>query len=323
MYSPKLGSRILQSWVNVRRTEKVRGKFLYKIFIPPHDLFPTQFHSTWTTSSRVLNFRENKHVWEQRIRFVMSGEPPPRYTLPQWHLGQLHTRWPKNPFAKRHSSQRVKKKRAFPISSFQCFPYVNDLTGHCWFFRCSNEELLHKYGLKANDAILAEEKHMGLYDDLLENYDAQLIAGGAAQNTARGAQVALNPTPHPQPILSPSSTIRESSNLTLNPLPFSTSSPRPLPSLSAASATTNTPQSSAIHVKPQASASNTWSTRMSPQDVAGWSPPATSAACARTWPPRTSTRFRTSGARLFGLWLSKPRCTSSAGTIWRYACRPS
>ena len=49
--------------------------------------------------------------------------------------------------------------------------------------------MLEKYGLKANDAILAEEKHMGLYEDLIQNHDAKLIAGGAAQNTARGAQV--------------------------------------------------------------------------------------------------------------------------------------
>lgn len=49
--------------------------------------------------------------------------------------------------------------------------------------------LLQKYGLKDNDAILAEDKHMGLYEELLQNDDAKLIAGGAAQNTARGAQV--------------------------------------------------------------------------------------------------------------------------------------
>ncbi|KAI9690128.1 MAG: adenosine kinase [Bathelium mastoideum] len=55
-----------------------------------------------------------------------------------------------------------------------------------------DEALLQKYGLKANDAILAEEKHMGIYDDLLSR-DAKLIAGGAAQNTARGAQYALPP----------------------------------------------------------------------------------------------------------------------------------
>lgn len=52
--------------------------------------------------------------------------------------------------------------------------------------------MLKKYGLKPNDAILAEEKHMGLYEDLLQNHDAKLIAGGAAQNTARGAQYILS-----------------------------------------------------------------------------------------------------------------------------------
>lgn len=30
---------------------------------------------------------------------------------------------------------------------------------------------------------------MGIYEDLLKNRDAKVIAGGAAQNTARGAQV--------------------------------------------------------------------------------------------------------------------------------------
>lgn len=56
-----------------------------------------------------------------------------------------------------------------------------------------DEALLEKYGLKTNDAILAEEKHKGLYEDLLNNYDAKLIAGGAAQNSARGAQYILPP----------------------------------------------------------------------------------------------------------------------------------
>ncbi|KFH40382.1 Adenosine kinase-like protein [Hapsidospora chrysogenum ATCC 11550] len=56
-----------------------------------------------------------------------------------------------------------------------------------------DQALLDKYGLKANDAILAEEKHKPLYEDLLNNYDAKLIAGGAAQNTARGAQYMLPP----------------------------------------------------------------------------------------------------------------------------------
>ncbi|KAG6079639.1 hypothetical protein E4U31_006424 [Claviceps sp. LM219 group G6] len=56
-----------------------------------------------------------------------------------------------------------------------------------------NDDLLAKYDLKANDAILAEEKHLPLYEDLLNNYDAKLIAGGAAQNSARGAQYILPP----------------------------------------------------------------------------------------------------------------------------------
>lgn len=54
-----------------------------------------------------------------------------------------------------------------------------------------DEKLLEQYGLKANDAILAEEKHMSLYEELIQNRKAQLLAGGAAQNTARGAQYLL------------------------------------------------------------------------------------------------------------------------------------
>lgn len=42
---------------------------------------------------------------------------------------------------------------------------------------------------------------MGIYDELLNNYDAKLIAGGAAQNTARGAQVYKSPSPSFSPTL--------------------------------------------------------------------------------------------------------------------------
>ena len=52
---------------------------------------------------------------------------------------------------------------------------------------------MQQYGLKANDAILAEEKHMTLYEELMKNRSAKLLAGGAAQNTARGAQVGSAP----------------------------------------------------------------------------------------------------------------------------------
>jgi len=57
----------------------------------------------------------------------------------------------------------------------------------------NGEELLKKYDLKANDAVLAEEKHMPLYDDLVKNYQVTYVAGGAAQNAARGAAYVLPP----------------------------------------------------------------------------------------------------------------------------------
>jgi adenosine kinase len=76
-------------------------------------------------------------------------------------------------------------------------------------------ELLEKYSLKPNDAVLAEGKQSemcvrssssslhvsddsadreiygadGRYDDLQKNYDVLYVAGGAAQNCARAAQV--------------------------------------------------------------------------------------------------------------------------------------
>lgn len=48
--------------------------------------------------------------------------------------------------------------------------------------------LLDKYGLQANAAILAEEKHQPLYGELVANFSAEFVAGGATQNSIRGAQ---------------------------------------------------------------------------------------------------------------------------------------
>ncbi|GAA5863409.1 hypothetical protein JCM3774_005282 [Rhodotorula dairenensis] len=52
-------------------------------------------------------------------------------------------------------------------------------------------ELLEKYSLKPNDAVLAEGKQSEIYDDLQKNYDVLYVAGGAAQNCARAAQYVL------------------------------------------------------------------------------------------------------------------------------------
>ena len=48
---------------------------------------------------------------------------------------------------------------------------------------------LEQYDLKPNDAILADEKHLPIYRELIEKYQpVQYIAGGATQNTIRVAQ---------------------------------------------------------------------------------------------------------------------------------------
>ena len=49
-------------------------------------------------------------------------------------------------------------------------------------------EFLEKYGCTLNNAILAEEKHIALYEELVAAFPVQYIAGGATQNSIRVAQ---------------------------------------------------------------------------------------------------------------------------------------
>jgi adenosine kinase len=51
-----------------------------------------------------------------------------------------------------------------------------------------SEDILKKYDLKMGNAILAEPKHLPLYEELVKNYKVDYTAGGAAQNTIRAAQ---------------------------------------------------------------------------------------------------------------------------------------
>ncbi|CAO1617903.1 unnamed protein product [Parajaminaea phylloscopi] len=53
------------------------------------------------------------------------------------------------------------------------------------------EELLKKYNLKANDAILAGPEHMPIYKEIADGWKVTYIAGGASQNAARCAQYVL------------------------------------------------------------------------------------------------------------------------------------
>lgn len=55
----------------------------------------------------------------------------------------------------------------------------------------NGEALLEKYKLKANDAILASPEHMGIYEEIKNAPSVKYVAGGAAQNAARGAAYIL------------------------------------------------------------------------------------------------------------------------------------
>lgn len=50
------------------------------------------------------------------------------------------------------------------------------------------QDILDKYDVKMDNAILAEEKHVPIYDELVKSYSPQYIAGGATQNSIRVAQ---------------------------------------------------------------------------------------------------------------------------------------
>ncbi|XP_067010590.2 uncharacterized protein Adk2 isoform X2 [Anabrus simplex] len=51
-----------------------------------------------------------------------------------------------------------------------------------------DEDFLIKYDVQPNNAILAEEKHKPLYDELVDKYKVEYTVGGATQNALRVAQ---------------------------------------------------------------------------------------------------------------------------------------
>ncbi|KAF2583521.1 hypothetical protein F2Q68_00000079 [Brassica cretica] len=52
-----------------------------------------------------------------------------------------------------------------------------------------DEAFLTKYDVKLNNAILAEEKHLPMYDEMSSEFNVEYIAGGATQNSIKVAQV--------------------------------------------------------------------------------------------------------------------------------------
>ncbi|ELU10000.1 hypothetical protein CAPTEDRAFT_170886 [Capitella teleta] len=57
-----------------------------------------------------------------------------------------------------------------------------DISAEC------DAEFLQKYGLDANNAILAEDSHKSLYGDMVDRYKVDYVPGGATQNSIRVAQ---------------------------------------------------------------------------------------------------------------------------------------
>ena len=54
------------------------------------------------------------------------------------------------------------------------------------------QDVLDKYGVELDSAILAEDKHQPIYQELADKYSPQYIAGGATQNSIRVAQWMLS-----------------------------------------------------------------------------------------------------------------------------------
>ncbi|KAF1860236.1 hypothetical protein Lal_00037574 [Lupinus albus] len=51
-----------------------------------------------------------------------------------------------------------------------------------------DDEFLQKYDIKLNNAILAEDKHKSMYEEMTSKYNVEYIAGGATQNSIKVAQ---------------------------------------------------------------------------------------------------------------------------------------
>ncbi|CAM9215317.1 unnamed protein product, partial [Lampetra fluviatilis] len=51
-----------------------------------------------------------------------------------------------------------------------------------------DKDFLDKYGLKANDQILADEKHKEIFEDMVKRFSVEYLAGGSTQNSMRVAQ---------------------------------------------------------------------------------------------------------------------------------------
>ncbi|KAJ2784080.1 adenosine kinase [Coemansia interrupta] len=54
-------------------------------------------------------------------------------------------------------------------------------------------DFLERYGLQANDAVLATQDQLTLFSDIVAHHKPTILSGGSGQNTMRGAQLLLPP----------------------------------------------------------------------------------------------------------------------------------
>ncbi|XP_072139054.1 adenosine kinase-like isoform X5 [Mobula birostris] len=80
------------------------------------------------------------------------------------------------------------KLEAKPLRQNILFGMGNPLLDICAIV---DKDFLCKYGLKTNDQILADEKHKGLFDELVSKFKVEYRAGGSTQNSVKVAQVSL------------------------------------------------------------------------------------------------------------------------------------
>ncbi|KAM4032631.1 adenosine kinase isoform 1-T1 [Anomaloglossus baeobatrachus] len=72
-----------------------------------------------------------------------------------------------------------------PLSENLLFGMGNPLLDIC---AVVDKDFLDKYGLKANNQILAEEKHKELFEELVKKFKVDYHAGGSTQNSVKVAQ---------------------------------------------------------------------------------------------------------------------------------------
>ncbi|KAM3862944.1 adenosine kinase-like [Diretmus argenteus] len=77
------------------------------------------------------------------------------------------------------------KKTPTKLSPNSLFGMGNPLLDIC---AVVDKDLLDKYSLKADDQILAEDKHKALFDEMVKKFKVEYHAGGATQNSIKIAQ---------------------------------------------------------------------------------------------------------------------------------------